>query len=156
MEKLTININVRQYKNKTELNEEDRKILEVALSTVKKAYAPYSNFFVAAAVLLENGEIITGTNQENIAYPSGLCAERVAIFYANSKYPDVAIKTIAICAYNNGEYTKIPTTPCGSCRQVMIESEMRFKKPIKVIMYGKDKILSVDDVKSLLPIAFSF
>lgn len=156
MEKITINVNVNKYKSKTELKQEDQKILEAALSTVKNAYAPYSEFFVGAAVLLENGEIITGTNQENAAYPSGLCAERVAIFYANSKYPNVAIKTISICAYNNGQYTKIPTTPCGSCRQVMMESEMRFKKPIKVIMYGTDKILSVDNIKSLLPIAFSF
>jgi len=156
MEKITINVDVSQYKNETELNQEDQKVLEASLKAAKNAYAPYSGFFVGAAVLLENGEIVTGTNQENAAYPSGLCAERVAIFYANSKYPDVALKTIAICAYHNGQFTKSPTPPCGSCRQVMIEAETRFEKPIKVIMYGQDKILVVDNIKSLLPIAFSF
>ena len=154
MEKITININVHRYTKIDELPENDRKLVEKAKEVVNFAYAPYSKFRVGAAILLENGEIITGTNQENAAYPSGLCAERVAMFYANAKFPDVPVKAIAICAFHNGKFTKKITPPCGSCRQVMIETEVRFKTPIKVIMYGEDEILTVDDVKSLLPIAF--
>ncbi|MEA3452496.1 MAG: cytidine deaminase, partial [Bacteroidota bacterium] len=119
MEKLQINIEIEEYRNLDELHENDRRVVEKAKEAVKSAYAPYSNFHVGAAVLLENEEIICGTNQENSAYPSGLCAERVALFYANSKYPNIEIKTLAICAFNNNEYRKQPTSPCGSCRQVM-------------------------------------
>ncbi|NJN28901.1 MAG: hypothetical protein HC819_24505 [Cyclobacteriaceae bacterium] len=88
---------------------------------------------------LENGEIIRGNNQENAAYPSGLCAERVALFYANSKFPDKKVKTIAISASSNGKFTKFPVGPCGSCRQVILETENRFKNPIKIIMYSERK-----------------
>ncbi len=155
MKKLQINVDIEQYQDLTELSETDRKVVEEAKKTVKNAYAPYSNFHVGAAVLLGNGEIITGTNQENSAYPSGLCAERVALFYANSKYPDVAVKTLAICAFYKGAFRELPTSPCGSCRQVMIETETRFKQAMRVILYGTDKILVVNNAKSLLPLTFT-
>jgi cytidine deaminase len=155
MEKLHINIDIVQYRNLEELENTDKNLVIEAKKAVKSAYAPYSGFNVGAAVLLENGEIITGTNQENSAYPSGLCAERVALFYANSRYPDVPVVSLAICAFYKNEYRKVPTAPCGSCRQVMIETETRFKKSMKVILYGTDKILVINNAKSLLPLSFS-
>ena len=154
MEKIKLNIDIHSYKNLAELPETEKKLVEEAQKAVKSAYAPYSKFNVGAAVLLEDGKIITGTNQENAAYPSGLCAERVALFYANSQYPEIPVKAIAICAFHNGDFTKNITPPCGSCRQVMMETEIRFNTPIKVIMFGKNEILTVDNIKSLLPLAF--
>ncbi len=155
MKKVQINFDIAEYHNLSELDDKYQELVIRAKESVKSAYAPYSGFRVGAAVLLANGEIITGTNQENSAYPSGLCAERVALFYANSQYPDVAVKALAICAFYKGEYRKIPTAPCGSCRQVMIETETRFKTPLKVILYGTDKIFVIDNAKSLLPLTFT-
>ncbi|NLI71872.1 MAG: cytidine deaminase [Bacteroidales bacterium] len=129
-------------------------LIEEAKKQAMNAYAVYSNFHVGAALLLENGKIIGGNNQENSAYPSGLCAERTAVFYANSQYPDVAVKTIAIAAYTNGEYLKDPITPCGGCRQVLLETETRYGKNMKVILYGTDKIYVLDNVRQLLPFSF--
>lgn len=145
---------VTEYKSKTELSHIDQSVINLALESGNKAYAPYSNLKVGASVLLENGEIISSNNQENTAYPSGMCAERVALFYANSKYPDIPIKTIAICAFNKTEMTKTPIFPCGSCRQVLLETEFRFNKPIKVIMVGSEKIVVSDNVIQLLPLYF--
>ena len=99
-----------------ELNDEQKMLIDKAREQVTKAYAPYSGFRVAAALMLENGEIFAGSNQENAAYPSGLCAERVAMFYANAQYPDVPVKTLAIAAFTNGKFIETPVTPCGSCR----------------------------------------
>lgn len=155
MNNLQININITEFADTSELNENYAKLVTNAKEAVFSAYAPYSEFNVGAAVLLENGEIITGTNQENSAYPSGLCAERVAMFYANSKYPDTPVKALAVCAFHNGNYLKLPTPPCGSCRQVILETEIRFKKPIDVILYGTDKILLFKSAKDLLPLSFS-
>jgi len=155
MNNLQININIEQFNGLDELNTDYIKLVEEAKKAVFSAYAPYSNFNVGAAVLLENNEIITGTNQENSAYPSGLCAERVALFYANSKYPKVAVKALSVCAYNNDKYLKIPPPPCGSCRQVILETEVRFETPIDIILYGTDKILMFKSAKDLLPLSFS-
>lgn len=155
MKKLQINVDIEQFQKIDELPPDDQKLINEAKKIVNSAYAPYSNFHVGAAVLLENGEIITGTNQENSAYPSGLCAERVALFYANSHFPDVAVKAIAICAFNKGDFRKVPTSPCGSCRQVMLETETRFDNPIRVLLYGTDKILVLNNAKSLLPLNFT-
>lgn len=132
------------------------KLIDAAKKAVFNAYAPYSKFQVGAAVLLENGEIITGSNQENAAYPSGTCAERVALFYANSQYPDQAVTAIAIAAYTHGKYVHAPITPCGSCRQVMLEIELRHQKPMAIYLYGESDIFLIDSVKSLLPFHFSF
>jgi cytidine deaminase len=153
MQKKTIETKVSVY-NFDELNEEYKQLINIAKEQVKKAYAPYSGFQVGAAVLLENGEFVSGSNQENSAYPSGICAERVAMFYANSKFPDIAVKAIAIAAYTKGNYLPEPVTPCGSCRQVLLETEIRFKKNICILLYGTEKTYLIDNVKQLLPLCF--
>ena len=131
-----------------------KKLISEAKSATQKAYAPYSGFHVGAAILLENGEIISGNNQENAAYPSGLCAERVAVFAANASYPDVKVEAIAIAGFHDGEYTDTPCCPCGGCRQVLVEVENRFDQPIKIIMYGKKQVYEVESIKDLLPLSF--
>ncbi len=145
---------IHEYDSIDELPEKDIVVINEAKQAAQKAYAPYSKFKVGACVLLENGELIQGNNQENAAYPSGLCAERVAMFYANAKYPDIPVKAIAICAYVNSKLLEEPVTPCGSCRQVLLESETRFHSPIKIILFGENKISIIDNVKQLLPLNF--
>ncbi|NOZ34881.1 MAG: cytidine deaminase [Chlorobi bacterium] len=137
-----------------ELSKEEQILINTSKDVVSHAYAPYSKFKVGAAVLLENGEIITGTNQENAAYPSGLCAERVAVFYANSKYPDVPVKAIAVTAFTNNNFVKTPVPPCGSCRQVLVETETRFNTPIKIYLVSETGITVIHDAKELLPLNF--
>ena len=136
------------------MSESDRNLVLAAREASKKAYAPYSKFNVGAALLLENDEIITGNNQENSAFTNGLCAERVALFYANAKYPDIPVKTLAITAENINGLVVNPIKPCGSCRQVMVETEFRFQNSIRIILDGKNKIQIFDGVKNLLPFAF--
>ncbi len=150
MKEKKITIRIRQY-TREELDEESRHLLGEADKAAKSAYAPYSAFRVGAALLLENGKIITGNNQENAAYPSGLCAERVAVFYAGAQYPDVAITALALTARTPAGITGEPAYPCGACRQVLLESESRSGKPIRIIMAGKDTVDVVDSVKDLLP-----
>jgi len=145
---------IKEYNSEKEFNEKEQNLISLAKEATKSAYAPYSKFNVGACVLLENGETFSGNNQENAAYPSGLCAERVAIFYANSKYPKIPVTTIAICATNMNGLLKTPVAPCGSCRQVLLESEIRFKTPIKVILIGKEKIITIDNISQLLPLNF--
>lgn len=140
----------------SELNPTQQKLVEEAKSATSRSYSPYSHFSVGAAVLLDNDAIVSGSNQENIAYPSGLCAERTAMFSANSQYPDSAPVAIAIAAFNNGAFTEQPITPCGACRQVLIESEQRFHHQIEVILYGEKQILLVKNISSLLPLSFDF
>lgn len=137
-----------------ELSLTDKKLVDQAKAQTKSSYAPYSNFNVGAAVELANGEIVGGNNQENAAYPSGLCAERVAIFYANSQYPKVAVKTIAVAAFTKGAFMQVPITPCGSCRQVLLETETRFDSPMRIILYGTNEIFIVNNAKELLPLSF--
>ena len=129
-------------------------LIEEAKKQTQKSYAPYSEFHVGAAVLLENGIVVGGNNQENSAYPSGTCAERTAIFYANSQHPDIPVKLLAIAAFTNGKFTSEPVTPCGACRQVLLETENRYNQTIKVILYGTDKIYVFDSIKQLLPLSF--
>ena len=154
MEKFEINIKAERYNSITELNDSDRRLLEAANEATKSSYAPYSKFNVGAAVLLENGEIITGSNQENSAFPSGLCAERVSVFYANAKYPNVAILAIAISSAVSNKINDAEVYPCGACRQVLVESENRQKNKIKMIMGGTKSIVTVDSVSSMLPFVF--
>ena len=139
----------------TELSEEEKRLIDLAKSSSKNAYAPYSQFKVGSAVLLENGEMIAGNNQENIAYPSGMCAERVALYYANATFPDVKVKSIAIAAYFDGDYVE-RVSPCGSCRQALQEAENRYKSPIRMLLYGKNEVYIVESVKDLIPLSFSF
>ena len=137
-----------------ELDAAKQNLINKAKEQVVKAYAPYSGFHVGAAIELENTEIFAGNNQENSAYPSGLCAERVAMFYANAQYPDVPVKTIAIAAYTNGKFLEQPVTPCGSCRQVLLETEMRFEKDISILLYGTNETYLIENVRQLLPLCF--
>ena len=139
----------------SELSENEQQLVENAKSALKTAYAPYSGFLVGASVLLENGEIINGSNQENVAYPSGLCAERVALFYAGARYPDVKVKKIAVSVLSkNFEVTEV-VSPCGACRQVMAEYEEKQEEAIKVILHSPtDEVLIANTVEDLLPFMF--
>ena len=139
-----------------ELSTEDRQLVEQAIEATRRSYAPYSHFHVGAAVRLENGEIVIGCNQENAAYPSGLCAERTALFAAGAQYPDVPVRVLAVAARGtDGEMTEEPTGPCGSCRQVIIESETRAKHPIRILLYGRRCIYIIDGIRQLMPLTFS-
>jgi cytidine deaminase len=140
--------------NFDELSTEYQILINKSKEQVLKAYAPYSLFHVGAAIELDNGEIFCGSNQENSAYPSGLCAERVAMFYANAQFPEIAVRTIAISAYTNGNFLAEPITPCGACRQVLLETEMRFEKNITVLLYGTEKVYLIENIKQLLPLCF--
>ncbi len=135
-----------------EYSNQNKILINSAKKSALDAYAPYSNYKVGAAVLLENGSIVTGNNQENAAYPSGLCAERTALFYANASYPNEAIVAIAIVAYHKNKYTNNVCSPCGACRQVLAEIETRFKKPITIIMCGSREIYEVGSIRDLLPL----
>jgi cytidine deaminase len=142
--------------NIEELSLDERNLLEKARQSYKMAYAPYSNFHVGAAVLLENGTIVLGNNQENASYPLGLCAERVAVFAASANHPGVKIKAIAVTASSKEIQINKPVPPCGACRQVMAEYEFRDKSPIKIIMAGENgKVLVAESVKELLPYQFT-
>jgi len=154
MKEVRLSVQYKEYNDTEELSANERSLLELADNFLKNAYAPYSGFRVAAAVLLSNGKTFTGSNQENVAFPSGLCAERVALFYASAQYPDVPVKAIAITA-KSGDFTITePVTPCGACRQVMAETEHRFE-PIKLILKGEaGKVYVVEGTKNLLPLMF--
>ncbi|MDR1347440.1 MAG: cytidine deaminase [Prevotellaceae bacterium] len=154
MNEFEINIKAKHYGSISELDETERRLLEAANEATKASYAPYSKFNVGSAVLLENGEIITGSNQENNAYPSGLCAERVAVFYANAKYPNVAIKAIAISSAVDNKINDSTVYPCGACRQVLVESENRQNVKIKLIMGSAKSVIVVDSVSLMLPFTF--
>ena len=139
----------------SELSEHEQQLVANAKLALKTAYAPYSGFLVGASVLLENGEIINGSNQENVAYPSGLCAERVALFYAGAKYPDVKVKTIAVSVLSKNFEVKDVVSPCGACRQVMAEYEEKQEEAIKVILHSPtDEVLIANTVEDLLPFMF--
>jgi cytidine deaminase len=149
---LTTKITVYSYDECTEL---EKKLIDAAKEATSNAYAPYSEFYVGAALLLENGQIITGNNQENAAYPSGLCAERTAVFYANAQYPNQKIEALAIAAFNNGDFTLDITSPCGSCRQVLLEVESRYNSDVKILMYNrKDEVYVAESMNSLMPLSF--
>lgn len=137
-----------------ECSEMEKKLIEAAKEATKKAYVPYSGFRVGAAVLLDNGEILSGNNQENAAYPSGLCAERTTVFFANATYPDRKIEAIAVVAWHKGHFTNDVITPCGGCRQVLLETEKRFNAPMKILMYGNETVYMLESAKDLLPLSF--
>lgn len=154
MQTKELRIFVYEYTAVSELPQEDQELVKAAREAAKSAYAPYSGFWVGAALKLDNGKIVKGNNQENAAFPTGLCAERVALFYANANYADNSVKTIAVTAANKDGIVEGPVRPCGSCRQALSEAEVRFKQPIKVILDGKEKIQVFEGVDSLLPFAF--
>ncbi|MBR0523697.1 MAG: cytidine deaminase [Prevotella sp.] len=139
-----------------ELSAEEKHIVEMAIEATNRSYAPYSKFHVGAAVLLDNGVELAGCNQENAAYPSGLCAERTALFYAGAQYPEVGVSLLAIAARGtDGELTEEPTGPCGSCRQVIIESETRAGHPIRILLYGRKYVYVIEGIRPLMPLTFS-
>ena len=137
-----------------ELTPEEKQLVEVARQATFRSYSPYSHFSVGASVLLANGVILSGSNQENAAYPSGLCAERTVLFFANSQHPNQPITMMAIAARSEKGFTEIPITPCGACRQVLAETERRFEQPIRILLYGETETIIIDGVKDLLPFLF--
>jgi len=154
MGKKVYTIDVEEFDNLNGLPDSDKDLILAAREAAGKAYAPYSGFCVGAAVLLANGEIIKGNNQENADFTDGICAERVALFFANATFPEVAVEKIAVTAKNKSGLLPGPVQPCGSCRQVLIETESRFKTEIRIILDGAEKIMVLDGAGSLLPFAF--
>lgn len=151
----SILIKYKEYEGINNLPEEDRALVDMAVKAASESsYAPYSGFHVGAAVLMENGEVVCGSNQENASYPCGLCAERTALFYAHSKYPKSSVSAIAIAAVSDGNVVSLPVYPCGACRQALLESQHRKGSPIRIIMHGSEKTQIVNGVESLLPFSF--
>ena len=143
-----------EYESADQLDPQDRQLAKAAIEAVGNSYAPYSHFNVGAAVMLEDGEIIKGSNQENAAYPSGLCAERTALFYAGATYPDKAVIKLAIAAGQNGKLCDTPATPCGACRQVMAQYQFKGGRPMEVLLIGARNIWKFSKVDDLLPLIF--
>ena len=153
MEQYSLEIPIKKFKL-SELSDEERLWIDTAVISSKQAYAPYSQFNVGAVVVLSTGQIVTGSNQENAAYPSGMCAERVALFYAGARYPDIPVKAIVVVATKN-DVIQPHISPCGACRQVLLETEKRYKQPIRILLYGSGVAYSIDSAESLLPLSFS-
>ena len=143
-----------EFESFDQLGSEDRKLADAAIEAISQSYAPYSNFNVGAAVMFEDGEIVKGANQENAAYPSGICAERTAMFYASASNPDKNMKAIAIAAGQNGQMCKNPVSPCGACRQVMAQYQQKGGRPMAILLIGADKIWKFEKVEDLLPLIF--
>jgi cytidine deaminase len=155
MKKVEIVCHLTEYETIEELNAEDKLLATEAKASTGDAYAPYSHFQVGAALLLENGTIIKGNNQENASYPVGLCAERVAIYAAGANYPGVTIKALAISARSDLFSVNKPIPPCGACRQAIIEYEHRYGKNIRIIMVGESgKVITSESIGNLLPFQF--
>jgi cytidine deaminase len=144
-----------EYNDMAEMSEEDRMLIGKAIEAGRKAYAPYSRFQVGAAMLLEDGTVVSGANVENAAFPSGSCAEKTALSYAVSNYPDLKPVAIAVVARNENGLTGEPVPPCGNCRQMLLEEENRNGKPIKVILYGSGRIVVVPSSEKLMPLQFN-
>ncbi|HSU50325.1 MAG TPA: cytidine deaminase [Segetibacter sp.] len=155
MKEISVTSSFLVYDSIKELSNEVQDLMEQAIEIRKKAYAPYSKFRVGAALLLDNGKIILGSNQENAAYPSGLCAERVAIFHAGSVYPEAKILKMAITAASDNNQTKAPIPPCGSCRQSIAEYEIKQETPIEIYFMGEiGEVYKSTSLKNLLPFMF--
>ncbi|OSY88137.1 cytidine deaminase [Tenacibaculum holothuriorum] len=155
MEKIEVKSSAVVFENIDQLPTDDKALMEKAIEARAKAYAPYSKFNVGAALLLENGKIILGNNQENAAYPSGMCAERVAIWKAGSEFPGVKIKKIAITAASSTTKVNKPVGPCGACRQTLSEYEINQKEPMEVIFMGEvGKVVKIESLLHLLPFSF--
>ncbi len=154
MHKRVYQIFADEYGKLDDLPADDQKLILTARESSANAYAPYSKFCVGAAVLLANGEVIRGNNQENADFTDGLCAERVALFYAHAIFPNVAVKALAVTAKNLNGLIAGPAHPCGSCRQALVETESRFNHPIRLILDGSEKIMVIEGADNLLPFAF--
>ncbi len=155
MKEIKIESTFSVYDNLDELPQEVLKLMQKAIQARQSAYAPYSNFSVGAAILLDNNEIVTGSNQENAAYPSGLCAERTAIYYAGSKFPKSKIVKMAITAGSKNQKTTVPIPPCGACRQAISEYEVKQEAPIEIYFMGETgKVMKSNSLANLLPLVF--
>ena len=154
MKTLTITTNVEEL-HPSELSEEQKTLADHAVRATYRSYSTYSHFSVGAAVQLADGTIVSGSNQENVAYPSGLCAERTALFYANSRYPDQPVSRLCIAARDDkGRLTDSPISPCGSCRQALLETELRYKNPIEIVLVGANSSYIIHSIHDLLPLCF--
>ena len=155
MKKVELKTSIREC-HFDELSQAEQHLIEQAIEATNRSYAPYSKFSVGACLLLNNGVEVIGCNQENAAYPVGLCAERSAIFAAGAQYPDVPVRMIAIAARTpDGELQDEPVSPCGSCRQVLIETETRFSQEVRILLYGRNRIYVIDGIKQLMPLSFT-
>ena len=155
MKKIEISASATLYNDVSELSSEDKMLMDKAVEARKKAYAPYSKFNVGAALLLENNEIVLGNNQENAAYPSGMCAERVAVWRAGSEFPNVKVLKLAISASSSITKVDKPVGPCGACRQSLSEYEIKQKLPFPVLFMGEiGEIVKTESLLSLLPFSF--
>ena len=154
MSKKRLTIDYEEFASVEEMNAEDQMLVGKALEAQKGSYSPYSHFQVGAALLLADGTIVKGANQENAAYPSGLCAERTALFAAGANYPDVPLECLVIAGSDHGVLCESPASPCGACRQVMAEYQKKFGKPLKIILVGSKRIRKFYQVDDLLPFIF--
>lgn len=153
--KIKTDIEKSNYEKLGLTDEQFEQMVATASEMAQKSYAPYSKFHVGAVALLENGEMVSGSNQENAAYPSGLCAERVTVFYANAHYPQTAITHLVIYAETEDNGVVVtPITPCAACRQVLIEKESIQGNPIKLILVGKEDVYVIDSARDLVPLSF--
>ncbi|MBO7587189.1 MAG: cytidine deaminase [Bacteroidales bacterium] len=156
MKTISLESRILVYENRDEVPSDIQMLLAEAEQAATRAYARYSHFQVGAAILMNNGQVVTGSNQENAVYPCGLCAERNAAFAASARFPEVPFSRIAITAINPVETLKVPVSPCGSCRQVLFEYEQKFGQPIEVILSGQEgPIYHLRSVADLLPYTFS-
>jgi len=155
MKDLELRIQIKECQ-RDDLTEEERQLVDEAIEATERSYAKYSQFHVGASVILQNGVHVMGCNQENAAFPAGICAERTAIFAAGAQYPDQPVRMLAIAARNTqGELTDEPVSPCGTCRQVMIETETRFRQPVRILLYGRRRIFVMDGIRQLMPLSFT-
>jgi cytidine deaminase len=139
-----------------ELTAEEQRMVQIAIEGTKRSYTPYSHFHVGASVLLNNGEEFIGCNQENAAFPAGLCAERTALFAAGAEYPDEPVRILAIAARGtDGQLTDEPVSPCGTCRQVIIETETRHRQPVVILLYGRRCVYRMEGIRQLMPLSFT-
>ncbi len=154
MAQVQFTINYEEFSSPEEMDPVDQKLIAEALDAQKGSYSPFSHFQVGAALLLADGTIVKGANQENLAYPSGLCAERTAMFAAGANYPDTPMVTLAIAGSDHGVLCESPASPCGACRQVMAQYQRKFGRPIQIILVGSKRIRKFQKVDDILPFIF--
>ncbi len=154
MSEVRLTIDYEEFSSVDQMEPRDRELVAAAIDAQKGSYSPYSDFQVGAALLLDNGIVVKGANQENAAYPSGLCAERTAMFWAGANYPDVPLDTLVVAGSDHGVLCESPASPCGACRQVMAEYQKKHKKPLKIILVGSKRIRKFKCVDDLLPFIF--
>ena len=153
MKSIEIKVQIQDF-DVEELSDSDRHLVERAKEMTQTSYSPYSEFRVGAAIRLQDGQVFAGSNQENAAYPVGSCAERTTFFYAQANAPEVAPEAIAIAAFTNGHFLEKPISPCGMCRQALLEAETRYGTHIRVLLYGTDGVYVAQSMRDLLPLTF--